>query len=132
LLLRYPDSFDSYIISSPSLWFDKKHLMKLAETRSKKSPAINATALLYAAEFEQIKPGARYSTEVDIVADLLKFEQLLKASTTPAVNAKTSAQQGLQIKSKIIADEDHLSVFPSMISRALVELLPGYGPYNPG
>ncbi len=132
LLLRYPDSFDSYIISSPSLWFDKKHLMKLVEARSKKSPAINATALLYAAEFEQIKPGARYSKEVDIVADLLKFEQLLKASTAPAVNAKTSAQQGLQIKSKIIADEDHLSVFPSMISRALVELLPGYGPYNPG
>ncbi len=132
LLLRYPDSFDSYIISSPSLWFDQKHLMKLVEARSQQSPAIHATALLYAAEFEQIKPGARYSKEVDIVADLLKFEQRLKASTTPAVNAKTNAPQGLHIKSRIIADEDHLSVFPSMISRALVELLPGYGPYTPG
>ncbi len=134
LVLRHPDSFDSYIISSPSLWFDKKHLLKLAQERSKKSPAINATVLLYAAEFEQIKPGARYSKEVDIVADLFKFEQLLKASTTPMAKAKTQAitPQGLQIKSKIIADEDHLSVFPSMISRALVELLPGYGPYTPG
>ena len=72
--------------------------------------------------FEQIKPGPRYATRVSIVDDMLLFEKTLKSRNYP----------GLQIQRQIIADEDHLSVFPSMISRALVTLLSGYGPYTPG
>ncbi len=127
ILLTHPESFDSYILSSPSLWFDQHHLLKFTAKRSEQAMAINARVLLYAAEFEQIKPDARFNKNTDLVADLLKFEQLLK---TAAARSKTP--DTLRIQSKIIADEDHLSVFPSMISRALITLLPGYGPYTSG
>jgi uncharacterized protein len=32
----------------------------------------------------------------------------------------------------VIPDDDHLSVYPSMISRALLRVLPGTGPYAGG
>jgi len=56
------------------------------------------------------------------MADMQQFEKILKSRNYP----------GLQVESLVIADEDHLSVFPSMISRALIKLLPGHGPYTPG
>ncbi|MDR7121057.1 alpha/beta hydrolase-fold protein [Rheinheimera soli] len=122
ILLTQPDTFDTYILSSPSLWFDDKTMFKLEQQYATKHKDLKAKVLLYAAKFEQIKPGPRYARRVSIVDDTLLFEKNLKSRKYP----------GLQIQSQIIADEDHLSVFPSMISRALVKLLPGNGPYTPG
>lgn len=122
ILLTQPDTFDTYILSSPSLWFDDKFMFKLEQQYAAKHKDLAAKVQLYAAEFEQLKPGPRYANRVSIVDDTLLFEKTLKSRNYP----------GLQIQSQMIADEDHLSVFPSMISRALVKLLPGYGPYTPG
>jgi predicted alpha/beta superfamily hydrolase len=122
ILLTQPDTFDTYILSSPSLWFDDKTMFRLEQQYAAKQKDLKARVQLYAAEFEQIKPGPRYANRVSIVEDTLLFEKNLKSRNYP----------GLQIQSQIIADEDHLSVFPSMISRALVKLLPGHGPYTPG
>jgi uncharacterized protein len=122
ILLTQPDTFDTYILSSPSLWFDDKTIFRLEQQYAAKHKDLTAKVQLYAAEFEQIKPGPRYANRVSVVDDMLLFENSLKSRNYP----------GLQIQSQIIADEDHLSVFPSMISRALVKLLPGYGPYTPG
>ena len=122
ILLTQPDTFDTYILSSPSLWFDNKTMFKLEQQYAAQHKNLKARVQLYAAEFEQVKPGKRYASRVNIVEDTLQFEKALKSRHYP----------GLQIQSQIIADEDHLSVFPSMISRALVKLLPGTGPYTPG
>lgn len=122
ILLTQPETFDTYILSSPSLWFDDKTMFRLEQQYAAKHQDLKAKVQLYAAEFEQIKPGPRYATRVSIVDDMLLFENSLKSRHYP----------GLVIQSQIIADEDHLSVFPSMISRALVKLLPGSGPYTPG
>jgi predicted alpha/beta superfamily hydrolase len=122
ILLTQPDTFDTYILSSPSLWFDNKTMFKLEQQYAAQHKNLKARVQLYAAEFEQVKPGKRYASRVNIVEDTLQFEKVLKSRHYP----------GLQIQSQIIADEDHLSVFPSMISRALVKLLPGTGPYTPG
>lgn len=122
ILLTQPDTFDTYILSSPSLWFDNKTMFKLEQQYAAQNKNLKARVQLYAAEFEQVKPGKRYASRVNIVEDTLQFEKALKSRHYP----------GLQIQSQIIADEDHLSVFPSMISRALVKLLPGTGPYTPG
>jgi hypothetical protein len=104
------------------LWFDDKTMLKLEQQYAANHKDLKAKVQLYAAEFEQLKPGPRYANRVSIVDDTLLFEKTLKSRN----------YSGLQIQSQIIADEDHLSVFPSMISRALVTLLPGYGPYTPG
>ena len=122
ILLTQPDTFDTYILSSPSLWFDNKTMFKLEQQYATNHKDLTARVQLYAAEFEQVKPGKRYASRVNIAEDTLQFEKVLKSRHYP----------GLQIQSQIIADEDHLSVFPSMISRALVKLLPGTGPYTPG
>jgi predicted alpha/beta superfamily hydrolase len=122
IMLTQPDTFDTYILSSPSLWFDDKTMLKLEQQYAANHKDLKAKVQLYAAEFEQLKPGPRYANRVSIVDDTLLFEKTLKSRN----------YSGLQIQSQIIADEDHLSVFPSMISRALVTLLPGYGPYTPG
>lgn len=127
ILLTKPETFDTYILSSPSLWFDKKYMFKLEQqytARQQQLKKLNKTlrVQLYAAEYEQIKDGPRYAKSVSIMADMQQFEKILKSRNYP----------GLQIESQVIADEDHLSVFPSMISRALIKLLPGHGPYTPG
>jgi len=122
ILLTQPDTFDTYILSSPSLWFSDKYMLKLAGQVTAEKTDLPATVQLYAAEYEQIKPGPRYASKVSIVADMQLFEQQLKKP----------GYARLRIHSQVIADEDHLSVFPSMISRALVKLLPGYGPYTAG
>ncbi|MBU1618845.1 MAG: alpha/beta hydrolase [Gammaproteobacteria bacterium] len=122
ILLTQPDTFDTYILSSPSLWFDDKMMFKLEQQYATNHKDLKARVQLYAAEYEQIKPGSRYARRVSIVDDTLLFEKTLKSRSYP----------GLGIQSQIIADEDHLSVFPAMISRALLKLLPGYGPYTPG
>jgi predicted alpha/beta superfamily hydrolase len=120
ILLTQPDTFDLYILSSPSFWFDDKFMLKQEQQYATQNKDLAATVQLYAAEFEQKKSGPRYLKNNDIVADMRLFEKKLKSRNYP----------GLQLQSQIIADEDHLSVFPSMISRALVKLLPGYGPYK--
>lgn len=122
ILLTQPNTFDSYILSSPSLWFDDKYMFKLEQQYAAKHKDLKAQVQLYAAEYEQQKSGPRYAKRVSILDDTLLFEKTLKSRKYP----------GLIIHSQIIADEDHLSVFPSMISRALVKLLPGHGPYTPG
>lgn len=122
ILLTRPDTFNSYILSSPSLWFDQGYMLQQAKQYRAAKGNFNATVQLYAAEYEQIKAGARYARTVSIVADMQQFETMLRQHHDAR----------LHIHSQVIADEDHLSVFPSMISRALVKLLPGYGPYTAG
>ncbi len=122
LLLTQPDTFNSYILSSPSLWFDQGYVLKQAQQQSASQVRLSATVMLYAGEYEQIKAGARYARNVNMVADMQQFEAMLRQRHT----------DGFRIHSQVIADEDHLSVFPGMISRALVKLLPGTGPYTPG
>lgn len=122
ILLTKPDTFDGYILSSPSLWFDNKYMFQLEQQYAEEHQDLKAEVLLYAGEFEQKKVGPRYWKKTDIVADMLLFEK----------NLKKRNYQSLKIKSQIMADEDHLSVFPTMISHALLTLLPGDGPYTSG
>ncbi len=122
ILLTRPDTFNHYILSSPSLWFDQGYMLQQAKQYQAAQGNFSARVQLYAAEYEQIKTGARYARNVSIVADMHQFERILRQHQDAR----------LHIESLVIADEDHLSVFPSMISRALVKLLPGYGPYTAG
>jgi predicted alpha/beta superfamily hydrolase len=120
ILLTQPDTFDTYILSGPSLWFDDKYLFKLEQQYAARNKDLKARVQLYAAEYERLKPEPRYLKRRDMVADMQQFELMLQRRNYPS----------LQLASQVIADEDHLSVYPAMISRALVLLLPGYGPYT--
>jgi hypothetical protein len=41
-------------------------------------------------------------------------------------------QPNLQVQAKVLDDEDHLTVFPSMVTKAMLAILPGAGPYTGG
>ena len=123
LVLHQPTLFSHYVLSSPSLWFDKKQLLQAAPTLLAAMPKTSqASVWLYSGSFEQPGPTARHYAETDLVGDMQQFALLLEQAKRP----------GLKVQAKVLADEDHLTVFPSMVTRAMLEILPGAGPYTGG
>lgn len=118
VLLTKPEMFQSYILGSPSLWFDKHEILKYEEAYARNHTNLNAKVMLYIGMYETTGPGPRYSSGPDMVGDMQAFERKLKARK----------YLNLSIGSQVIVDEGHLAVFPSLISRGLIWALPGYDP----
>lgn len=116
ILLTEPAMFERYALSSPSLWFDDGLLFKRAAAYRAEHKDLRAQVFMSAGQFEAVRRGdPRYSQEDDIVADMRRFELLLKAGHYP----------GLSIRSEVIAGEDHLTVNPVSLTRALKWAFPG-------
>lgn len=122
VLLTKPTMFQSYILSSPSLWFDKREILKYERAWAAANRDLPANVMLYAGSFEAMKPAPRYFKTVDMVRDAQDFERLLESRRYP----------GLQIDHAVVPDEDHLTVYPGTISRGLLWALPGQEPYTSG
>ncbi|WP_337881157.1 alpha/beta hydrolase-fold protein [Rheinheimera sp.] len=124
ILLSEPQLFSHYVLSSPSLWFDQYWAWQQEKTYASTHQDLPANVLLYTGAYEQQGPTARHykTNPLNMVADTQKFAVLLQSRQYPS----------LQLRHQVIPDEDHLSVFPRMISDALLQLLPGTGPYTPG
>lgn len=101
-LLERPGLFDGYILASPSLWYDG-HLWFARE--SLLTPAQRQrTARVYAAT------GAlEINAERDMPADLRRFGARLTPGRWPNLN----------VRSEILDDETHNSVFPRALSNGL-------------
>jgi len=122
VLLTRPDMFQIYVLSSPSLQYDNHVMQRYEADYAKAHKDLAARVLLYDGSYEVVAKGPRYNRTVDMVQDAKDFEQRLKARAYPH----------LTIERQVIADEDHLSVYPAMVSRALLKVLPGSGPYTGG
>lgn len=120
VLLTRPDMFSAYVVGSPSLWFDNHAIRKIEETYAADNRALPARVMMYAGEFETRGDGPRYFTSVDLVGDMQRFEQRLASRD----------YEGLTIESAVLPGEDHLTVFPALVSRGLLWALPGRGPYT--
>ena len=72
--------------------------------------------------FEAVGFGARYNTTNDLVAGMERMRRTLA----------TRGHSGLQITSEVAQSEDHLTVFPDVVTRGLLAVLPGHGPYTGG
>jgi predicted alpha/beta superfamily hydrolase len=115
ILFTEPTTFSHYILGSPSIWYDKKHLLGVEARYAETHRDLPAKVFLYIGGFETLRPGdARYNTDADMVADMRLFEQRLKGRKYPS----------LTIASEIVEGEDHLSVFPSGFTRGLKRALP--------
>jgi predicted alpha/beta superfamily hydrolase len=115
VLLTRPDMFEHYILGSPSLWYDK-HVMftrELAYAASHKD--LKANVFLGVGALETPTANGAGSDDEDMVGDLKKFEAALRSRHYP----------GLHLQSKVFADEDHLTVFPGIVTRGLKWALPG-------
>lgn len=122
VLLTKPAMFQSYILSSPSLWFDNKSVLRFEQLYAEQHKDLTARVILYAGSFETIRPEPRYNKKADLVKDTQEFMSQLNARGYPS----------LQIDNQVINDEDHLTIFPTAISRGLLWALPGVGPYTGG
>lgn len=122
VLLTQPKLFSFYILGSPSLWFDNHHALQLEASYSQRHTDLPAKVMMYAGEFETPGHGPRNFKSVDLVSDMYTFEKRLESRGYPS----------LTIDSKVLADEDHLTIFPALVTRGLLWALPGHGPYTSG
>lgn len=114
VLFTQPTTFSHYILGSPSLWFDKRHMFDVEQRYAAAHKDLPANVFLYIGAFETVKPGDTRYADTDMVGDTRRFEQVLKARGYP----------GLTITSTVIDGEDHLSVFPSGFTRGIKRALP--------
>lgn len=111
VLLTEPSMFSHYVLGSPSLWFGKRVMYEREQQYSATHKDLKAKVFFAVGELETGKD------KDDMVGDLKEFERLLKSRKYP----------GLQVQSKVLADEDHLSVAPLIMTRGLKWALPGQG-----
>jgi predicted alpha/beta superfamily hydrolase len=117
ILLTDPTMFEHYILGSPSLQFDNKVMFRWEQTYAASHKDMPADVFIAIGSFETIKPESgnpRYHHENDMVRNWQAMEKRLTSRHYP----------GLRVHSTIIDDEDHLTVFPSIITRGLMAMLP--------
>ncbi len=119
VLTTQPDMFSTYILSSPSLWFDQGLLPRMQDAAV--IPAQPTRVLLSVGGYETVKEGPRYSTGNNMLRQAADFTAQLQRSG-----------RKLQVENIVIDGEDHLTVYPRVITRALLQVLPGEGPYTGG
>ncbi|CAB3629762.1 Ferri-bacillibactin esterase BesA [Achromobacter pestifer] len=115
ILFTEPGLFNGYILGSPSLWYDKRHALKLEARYAQQNKDLTANVYLYVGAYEALRKGdRRYNQTVDMVADNQALETALLSRKYP----------GLKLKSAVLNDEDHLTVAPRGFTQGLKYLLP--------
>jgi len=107
VLLTAPGMFSKYVISSPSLWYDDRVMLKREQQYAASHQDMKADVF--------IDVGALETREEDMVDDARKFAAVLKSRRYP----------GLKTQLHIYKDKDHLDVFPEAITDALKWAVPG-------
>lgn len=117
-----PDMFQNYILGSPSLWFDDDVMSRIEDAYAAKHRRLPARVVMVAGSYETFGPTQRHYENNDLVGDMQRFEKRLKAR----------GYAGLDIRSEVAEGEDHFTVFHDVVTRGLIQLLPGRGPYSSG
>lgn len=115
VLFTKPDTFNRYIIGSPSIWWANEDVLKLAEAYARTHSDLPATVFMGVGGLEELGSGASFR----MVTNVLRLETLLRARKYP----------GLQLSTRIFPDETHMTVFSMNLIRGLVSV---FGPPAPG
>ena len=117
VLFTAPSMFEKYIIGSPSLWFDRRVAFATERSYAKAHSDLPAKVFMAVASYETLNFSSddpRYNKTVDMVRDLQAMEHVLASR----------GYKSLDVTSIVIPDEDHLTVFPAVITRGLKWALP--------
>ncbi len=106
ILLHKPEIFNHYIIGSPSLWYDKGVMFKMESEYAKNQKSLSANVMMYV--------GALETAVNPMVDDLLKLEKQLRSRN----------YQHLKLHVEVLKDENHHTVFPSLVSKGLIKAIP--------
>jgi len=121
-LFSKPSMFQNYILGSPSLWFDARAMYRIEERYAAANRDLDAKVMMVAGSYEAPGPTPRHYKNNDLVGDMRRFEARLKSRGYPSLN----------IRSEVADGEDHFTVFHDVVTRGLIALLPGTGPYSSG
>ena len=112
LLLTRPDTFEHYILGSPSLWFYRGVMFGREQAYAKAHKDMPASVYFGIGGREILAAGrkrSRSEEDADMVADLREFDTALRSRRYP----------GLRTQLEVFADEDHASVFPFLFTHGL-------------
>ena len=126
VMFKHPDSFNSYVASSPSIWWDNRSVLKdesgfLAQEKRAKHP-IRVLICVGAKEqdpYSQLPPGAGNMPLSEVNKKIAEARMVDNAHGLSQRLAQVDAQSGLVVRFQDFSAEDHLSVIPASISRAL-------------
>lgn len=115
ILFTEPGLFNGYILGSPSLWFDKRHMFAVEKNYAAAHRDLPANVYIYAGEYETMRADdARFNQTADLAGDSRALVETLKKRSYP----------GLHIRFDVLNDEDHVSVAPRGFTKGLLYLLP--------
>jgi predicted alpha/beta superfamily hydrolase len=107
ILFRDPGMFEYYILGSPSLWFDHRLMFAREKTYAASHRDMKANVFFGVGRLE--RPNRDDRDADDMVGDLRQFVGALESRRYP----------GLKIQSRTFDGEDHLTVYPGIITRGL-------------
>lgn len=114
ILFSDPAMFSGYVLGSPSLWYDKRHMMSVEADYARTHDDLKAQVFMYVGGYEVPGPDRRNTSGADMVADMKTLQRNLLSRNYP----------GLKVSSIVLEDEDHLTVAPIGFTRALEAVLP--------
>jgi len=137
-LMNHPDAFQNYVAMSPSIWWNDAALLKEAAALKPTPSQLAAHVYIGVGELEQYwTPAYRAEVEVQMRAEVAADPALLGGKSIDAyladiadmssskmvdnarAMAKILGEKGLDVRFDLFPDEDHFSVLPSQIGRAI-------------
>jgi predicted alpha/beta superfamily hydrolase len=112
LLLGRPESFEHYILGSPSLWYDRGTMFDRERAAARGRRDLPASVYFGIGGLETLPAGKRRTRSddaADMVADLRDFTAALRAHRYPHLTLQMEAYP----------NEDHASVFPIALTHGL-------------
>jgi predicted alpha/beta superfamily hydrolase len=124
VMFKHPESFNNYVASSPSIWWDGRSVLKeesgfLAKAKGAKH-SIRVLICVGAKEqepYSQAPPGNLPLSEVN--KKIAEAHMVDNARDLARRLAQSGAKSGFTVRFQVFSAEDHLSVVPASISRAL-------------
>jgi predicted alpha/beta superfamily hydrolase len=115
VLLTSPEMFDGYVLGSPSLWYDDHLLVKREREYAETHKDLAARIYIGVGGFEGMAPKSnphdpRYADSDEMVTDSKAFAKSLASHH----------YSHLHVQSEVIADEDHLTVAPILMTHGLL------------
>jgi predicted alpha/beta superfamily hydrolase len=107
ILLTQPNLFDYYLIGSPSLWYGNKVMFSLEADYAKTHRDLKAKVFMATGAEEK-------GPDNGMVKNMLALDKHLQARRYPQ----------LQLTTRVIPNEGHLSVYPTFITQGLLWALP--------
>jgi len=129
VLFGHPEAFRTFVVSSPSIWWNRRAVLAGEAAFAAKVEAGEAAprVLVMVGEHEEQVPETPLPgmTRAEMETLMAESRMVGNAADLAARLAAIQGGPGYQVRYQLFQDEDHLTVLPASISRALTFALRG-------